>query len=164
MPVTERITTVSVSITSLRNLTPDSSEPVVTPVAANRQSPLHHVLDAVDQLRIGDAHLVRALALLLAVEDQPALHLAADAAQRRRRQHALGRAAGADIHVDSGIIRVGAMNDARHVAIGDQPHRGAGAADAGDDVGVARTIEHQDRDRGSLDTLGLGQPPNIVGR
>ena len=36
MPVTERITTVSVSITlSLRNLTPVSSEPVVTPVAAH---------------------------------------------------------------------------------------------------------------------------------
>ena len=32
VPVTERITTVSVSITPLRNLTPDSSEPVVTPV------------------------------------------------------------------------------------------------------------------------------------
>ena len=29
MPVTERITTVSVSITPLRNLTPDNSEPVV---------------------------------------------------------------------------------------------------------------------------------------
>ena len=39
VPVTERITTVSVSMTSLRNLTPVSSEPVVTPVAANRQSP-----------------------------------------------------------------------------------------------------------------------------
>ena len=40
--------------------------------------------------------LQRALALLLGVEHQPALHLAADAAQRRRRQHALGRAADAE--------------------------------------------------------------------
>src|SRR5947209_5318268 len=38
-PVTERITTVSVSIISLPNFTPLSIGPVVTPVAANRQSP-----------------------------------------------------------------------------------------------------------------------------
>src|SRR5262249_45801124 len=40
VPVTERITTVSVSITSLRKRTPLSRSPLVTPVAANRQSPL----------------------------------------------------------------------------------------------------------------------------
>src|SRR5712675_3338506 len=39
-----------------------------------------HVLDAVDKARIIDAHLAGALAFLLAIEDQPALHLAADAA------------------------------------------------------------------------------------
>ena len=39
VPVTERITTVSVSIMSLPNFTPVSIGPVVTPVAANRQSP-----------------------------------------------------------------------------------------------------------------------------
>jgi hypothetical protein len=37
--VVERITTVSVWITSLWNCTPFSIAPVVTPVAANRQSP-----------------------------------------------------------------------------------------------------------------------------
>src|ERR1700712_1831468 len=41
-----------------------------------------HVLDAVNELRIRDAHLVGALTLLFAVQDQPALHLAADAAHR----------------------------------------------------------------------------------
>src|ERR1700710_1040434 len=51
-----------------------------------------HVLDPVDELRVRHAHLVGALALLFAVEDQPALHLAADAAQCGRRQHALRRA------------------------------------------------------------------------
>src|SRR5882724_12209418 len=56
-----------------------------------------HVLDAVDKARIIDAHLAGALAFLLGIEDQPALHLAADAAQRRRRQHALRRAAGTDV-------------------------------------------------------------------
>ena len=50
MPVTERITTVSVSMTpSLRNLTPDSNEPVVTPVARDasiwaRDWPIHDVV------------------------------------------------------------------------------------------------------------------------
>ena len=33
---------------------------------------------------------------------QPALHLAADAAERRRRQHAFGRAADAEVDVDAG--------------------------------------------------------------
>src|SRR5260370_35551931 len=79
----------------------------------------HNVFDAVDHARIGDPHLAGALALLFGVEYQPALHLAADAAQRRRRQHAFGRAAGADIHIDPGIVRVGAMEDARDGALGD---------------------------------------------
>jgi hypothetical protein len=39
VPVTERITTVSVSMSSLPNFTPRSMSPLVTPVAANRQSP-----------------------------------------------------------------------------------------------------------------------------
>src|SRR5215204_1445332 len=43
-----------------------------------------HVFDAVLLARIFDAHLDGALALLLGVEHEPALHLAADAAQRRR--------------------------------------------------------------------------------
>src|SRR5262249_51521058 len=38
VPVTERMTTVSVSMISLPNLTPRSMAPSVTPVAANRQS------------------------------------------------------------------------------------------------------------------------------
>ncbi len=85
--------------------------------------------------------LVRALAPLLGVEDQPALHLAADAAQRRRRQHALRRAADAEIDVDAGIAGIGGVDHAGDVAVGDQLHRGAGLAHAGDQVGVARAVE-----------------------
>src|SRR5580700_10760857 len=44
----------------------------------------HHVLDQVFLARVLDAHLGGALAFLFGVDDQPALHLAADAAQRRR--------------------------------------------------------------------------------
>src|ERR1019366_2813296 len=40
---------------------------------------LRHVLDAVDEAWIGDAHLAGALTSLLGIENQPALHLAADA-------------------------------------------------------------------------------------
>jgi hypothetical protein len=48
--------------------------------------------------------LAGALALFRRVEDQAALHLAADAAQRARRQHAFGRAADAEIDVDAGLL------------------------------------------------------------
>ena len=50
--------------------------------------------------------LARAGALLLGVEDQPALHLAADAAQRAGRQHAFRRGADAEIDVDAGLLRL----------------------------------------------------------
>src|SRR5205085_4775918 len=49
-----------------------------------------HVLDAVNHLGIPDAHLVRACAVLIGIENEPALHLATDTAQRHRRQHAFG--------------------------------------------------------------------------
>src|SRR4249920_3530881 len=39
----------------------------------------HHVLDAVNHAWIGNTHLAGAVALLVGVEDQPALHLAANA-------------------------------------------------------------------------------------
>src|ERR1700686_1862485 len=42
---------------------------------------LCHILDAVNHARIGDAHLAGTLALLLGIENEPALHLAADAAK-----------------------------------------------------------------------------------
>src|SRR5882757_8855221 len=50
---------------------------------------LHHVGDLIFLARIADPHLGRARALLFGVEHEPALHLAADAAQRRRRQYTL---------------------------------------------------------------------------
>src|SRR5579883_1215815 len=52
-------------------------------------------------IEIGDAHLVSAALLVVVAKQEPPLHLASDAAQRRRRQHALGRAAGAHVDVHS---------------------------------------------------------------
>ena len=83
---------------------PASSAPSVTPVAAKMTSPAASSSMSYFLFGIGDAHLQGALALVLGVEDQPALHLAADAAQRRRGQHAFRRAAGAEIDVDAGLV------------------------------------------------------------
>src|SRR5688572_16639927 len=52
----------------------------------------YHVLDLVALAHIVDAHFERALAPLLGVEHEPALHLTADAAQRRGREYPFGRA------------------------------------------------------------------------
>ena len=67
--------------------TPRSIGPVVT--ACGRE---HHVaagdfVDAVFAVGVGDAHAARALDLALVLEQQAALHLGVDAAERRRRDH-----------------------------------------------------------------------------
>jgi len=62
-------------------------------------------LDLIFAAWVLDAHLGGALALLLGVEYRPRLHLPADAAQRRGRQHALRRAANTEINVDAGRDR-----------------------------------------------------------
>ena len=85
VPLVERITTVSVSITSLPNCTPRSMRPSVTPVAPEQAFAFDHVFDLVFTPWIFDAHFGGSLALLFGVEHQPRLHLSADAAQRRGR-------------------------------------------------------------------------------
>ena len=56
------------------------------------------------------------------------------------------------------------MDHAGDVAVGDQAHGGAGAADRRNDVGMARTIEHQRGDGGSRHALGLGETLDVLGR
>src|SRR5580692_12612613 len=73
---------------------------------------LHHVVHRVFLARILDAHLAGALALFLGVEHEAALDLPADAGERRGREHALGRAADADVDVDAGGLRIGRVDDA----------------------------------------------------
>ena len=97
-----------------------------------------------------------AAALVVVAEQQTALHLAADAAQRRGGQHALGRAARADIHVDPGF-RVGGGDDSADVAVGDQHDARAGGAHLGDQFGMARTVEDADDEIGDLGLLRLGE-------
>ena len=60
------------------------------------------------------------------------------------------------------VAGVGGMDHAGHVAVGDQPHRGAGLADGGDQVGVARAVEHQRGDVLGLHALGLGERDDVL--
>src|SRR5262249_22798910 len=63
-----------------------------------------------------DADAGGAAGRAVVAEQQPALHLAADAAQRGGRQYALGRAAGAEIDVDA-AVRARGRDHARDVAV-----------------------------------------------
>ena len=105
--VEARITTLWVKIASLVKRTPSRSDPSVMPVAAKNRSPGDHVADGIFAAEIVNAGGAGAGAMLLVCRDQPALHLPADAAERRCRQHALRRAADAHIDVDAGLLRLG---------------------------------------------------------
>ncbi|CEG08157.1 hypothetical protein BN961_01571 [Afipia felis] len=125
---------------------------------------LHHVLNAIDHAGILDPHLGSALALLVGIEDQATLHLAADAAQRRRSQHAFRRATGADVNIDAGVLRIGSVDHTGVVAVGDEAHRGTGRTHGVDDVGMARTVEDQCGDRRGMHVLGAGETADVLGR
>ncbi len=60
------------------------------------------------------------------------------------------------------VAGVGGVDHAGHVAVGDQAHGGAGLADGGDEVGVARTLEHQRGDVLGLHALGLGERDDVL--
>ena len=62
-----------------------------------------HVFDLIFAARIFDPHFGGALAFLLGIEHKARLHLPADATQGSGRQHALRRAADAEIDVDPGL-------------------------------------------------------------
>src|SRR5205823_7342854 len=107
-------------------------------------------------IEVGNSDAMGAGALVVVAEQQPALHLPADAAQRRRRQYAFRRPARADIHVDPGL-RFGGGNDAADITVRDQSDPGPGLAYLGDQLGVARAVEDADDKVRNLDLLRLGQ-------
>src|SRR3989304_1730733 len=82
-------------------------------VAAGKFVDLEFFLD------VGDAHLFRPFDLLVIARRQTALEFAAGAAQRRRRQHALRRAADAEQKIDAGF-RLRRGDGRGDVAVGDQ--------------------------------------------
>src|SRR5690606_27188245 len=100
-----------------------------------------HLLHGEFPVDVGNAHLGRALDLFAVRGLEAALHLAADAAQCRRRQNALRRTARAEIDVDARLLRIRAPDDARNVAIRNEADARADLADGLDDLGMTRTIE-----------------------
>src|SRR5882724_5617602 len=81
--------------------------------------PLGYLLHLEDLLHVLDAHLLRALDLLLVPRGEPPLHVAAHASDGRRGDHALGSAADAHQHVDARLRKTGGDGRA-HVAVADQ--------------------------------------------
>ena len=76
---------------------------------------------------------------------QQALDLATHALQRRGSGDALGRAAGAEQHIDAGIGPA-AGDRTEDVAVGDQLDPRAAGANFGDEVGVPFAVEDDDRE------------------
>src|SRR3546814_5807231 len=75
------------------------------------------ILEVIDAVDILDAPFLRAQPFVVVAEEEAALELAADAAQRGGGEHALGRAARSHIDVDIGF-GVGRREDDRDVEIG----------------------------------------------
>ena len=103
---------------------------------------------------------LRPAALGVVAKQQSSLHLAADAAQRRGGEDAFGRAARTDIHVDPGL-GVRGCDHAADIAIRDQGDAGAGGAQLGDQIGVARPIEDAHDEVADLDVFRLGQVAQV---
>ena len=99
---------------------------------------------------------MRPAALVIVAEQQPTLHLAADRAQRRGRQHAFRRAARPEVDIDAGF-GIGGGHDAAHVAIADQHDAGAGLAYPGDQFGVPWPVEDANDEIGDVALFGLRQ-------
>ena len=121
-----------------------------------------HFLKLVLLVEVLDAHFRGAGLLLFLLGDETALHLAADAAQRRGRQHAFGRTALTDIDVDAGI-GIRRRDHAGHVAIGDELHPGACLTHLADKLRMAGAVENAGRDLFDGHALFLGQRADIVG-
>src|SRR6202048_5596017 len=114
----ERMTTVSVVITSL----PTRQCAVSDPGRREQTIAFYHVGDLIFFSWVADAHLGGTTALFFAVENETALHLAANAAQCGRRQNTFGSTRGSHVNVDSGIGRIGGMNDPGDITVGDEAH------------------------------------------
>ena len=108
-------------------------------------------------------HLRARARLVVVAEQQAALELAADAAQRGCGQHAFRCAARAHVDVDGGVL-VGHRDHARDIAIGDQHDAAAEAAQFGDQVGMARAVEHAHDDVVGLYALGSSHGLDVLGR
>ena len=114
-------------------------------------------------VEVGDAPFARAGAFVVVAEQQPALELATDAAQRGAGEDAFRCAARAHVDVD-GRVGIGGGDDAGDVAVTDQHHADAKAAQLGDQRFVARAVEDAGDDLVGSHALGRGDRLDILGR
>src|SRR6185369_13532681 len=108
---------------------PDTLEQVAGRHARRREDEVlarGEVLGVVDAVLVAVTHPRTALTLVVAAVPEPGLDLAAEAAQRGRGDHALGRAADAHHRVDAGA-RDRRRDRRRQVAIADQLDPSAGS-------------------------------------
>ena len=136
------ITSVTVRVPSPKKRTPFISD-AVGDAGGGKDDVLARgeVLRLVDPLEVGDAHRAAAGLVLWRVHHQAREDLAAQAAHRRRREHALGRAADAHHGVHAAADHRGG-DAGRQVAVADQTNARAGGADVGDQLLVPRPVEH----------------------
>jgi hypothetical protein len=128
----------------------------------------HHVpagdfMDAVFAVGVGEAHGARALDLAVILEQKAALHLGIDAAQRRRRDHAFGCAARAEVDVDA-AFRAAGGDAAGHVPGLDQHDARAGLTAFGHDLVVPFAVEQADDEVRDIHLLGAGEVAEVFGR
>ena len=101
VPELARMTMLSVSMHAvLAALDPAEQRAVGDPGGGEDAVAAGHVLERVDAVEVLDPPAPRAAALVVVAEQQAALDLPADAAQRGGGEHAFGRAARADVDVD----------------------------------------------------------------
>ena len=121
-----------------KNRTPFSSVPSVTPVATNVIGiARRQLVRRIDALEVRDAHRAAPRFVLRLRHDQAPVDFAAEAAHRRRGQHAFRRAARAHHRVHARSVH--RRRDAgRQIAVANQPDARAGGANVADELLVPR--------------------------
>jgi hypothetical protein len=155
VPDRERMTMESVSTRSPTTRTPRRSAPFVT-LAGDEVVCDEHPVDLV-------AGLEEPLALVVVPRPQLPLHRAAQALDRGRRDHTLGRAADPHEEVDPGPhLRGGDRR--RDVAVADEVDARAGLADLGNEFVMAVALEDDDGEVVDVDLLRLCDAPEVLRR
>ncbi len=98
------------------------------------------ILGFIDAILVFDSHALQAL-FLIGLHDQPAQHIAVETANRRRRDHSLGCAAGAHHCVYAGSDDC-SRDSGRKITVANQSNASARRPDIRDQLFMARTIEH----------------------
>src|SRR5215204_1445333 len=137
---------------SLRKRTPLSRSPLVTPVAANRQSPL--TMSSMPYFLRGSLMPILMARSRFSSVSSTSRHCIWPPMQRS--------AAAAYIDIAAGAPGVGGVDHAGDVAVGDEAHRTASLAHRSDQVGVARAIENEGGDVFRGHPFGFGQRRNVV--